>query len=94
MRTRHVVRPRLESMEDRLALSALGTPIPTAEVHVNRHALVEAHRSHEAAVHAARHAAAASHPHAAKPKTTSSSSSTGSFASSFSQFFKSAFGGL
>ncbi|MGP0067617.1 MAG: hypothetical protein ACLQGP_28980 [Isosphaeraceae bacterium] len=95
MRKRHVARPRLESMEDRLALSAMGVAAPTAEVHTTRLTRLEAHKAQEVAAQAAKHGSAAKSQSAAKPaKTTSKSSTTTSFSSAFSQFFKSAFGGL
>jgi len=95
MRKRHVARPRLESMEDRLTLSALGAATPVAEVHLTRLAKVEAHKAQETAAHAAKHDAAAKHHKAVKPtKTTAKSSPTSSFSSAVSNFFKSAFGGL
>ena len=95
MRRRHAVRPRLESMEDRLALSALGAAAPTAEVHTTRLARLEAHKAQEAAAHAAKHDVVAKHHNAVKHTTTTSkASSKSSLSNDFSQFFKSAFGGL
>jgi septal ring factor EnvC (AmiA/AmiB activator) len=95
MRKRHVIRPVLESMEVRLALSALGAVTPTAEVHTTRLAKVEAHKTQEAAAHAAKHDTTAKHHKTAKPtKTTSKTSSTSGFSSAVSNFFKSAFSGL
>ena len=96
MRMRHVSRPRLESMEDRFALSALGAAAPKAEVHTTRLARVEAHMALAAGIHAARHDATATHHHAVKHTTTPSKpTSKSSFDERlFSQFFKSTFGGL
>ncbi len=91
MRTRHVARPRLESMEDRLTLSAMGAA-PTAEVHVTRVTRLEAHKAQEVATRAAKHA---DHHHAVKHATTTSKTSSKSTSTNiFSQFFKSAFSGL
>ena len=95
MRKRHAIRPVLESMEVRLALSALGAVTPTAEVHTTRLARLEAHKAQEAAAHASKHDVVAKHHHAVKHATTPSKApSKSSLSSDFSQFFKSAFGGL
>ena len=59
MHNRRSARPRLESMEDRLALSTVSVAAPAAEVHTTRLATVEAHKAHEVAVHAAKHDLAA-----------------------------------
>ncbi len=96
MHNRHSARPRLEWMEDRLALSTLSVAAPAAEVHANRLATVEAHKAHEVAVHAAKHDSTAhhhvaTHAHSPAHKTTGTSTKLTNI---FSQFFKSAFGGL
>jgi hypothetical protein len=92
MRKRHVARPRLESMEDRLTLSAMGAAAPTAEVHATRVTRLEAHKAQEAAIRAAKHA---DHDHAVKHRTTTSKTSSKSTSTNiFTQFFKSAFSGL
>ena len=97
MYNRRSARPRLESMEDRLALSALSVAAPAAVVHSTRLAAIEAHKAHVIAVHAAKHEAAAqhhlvaTHAHAPAHKTTGSSTKLTNI---FQQFFKSAFGGL
>jgi hypothetical protein len=92
MRKRHVARPRVESMEDRIALSASGVAAPTAEVHVARTTKLEAHRAQVVAARAAKHDATTKH-HATAKHAKSSSTST-SFSSAVSSFFKSALGGL
>jgi hypothetical protein len=93
MRKRHTARPRLESMEDRLALSALGAAAPTAEVHTTRLARVEAHQAQEAAARAAKHDATVTHHHAVKHTTPPPKSSTKTSSTNiFSQFLKSTFG--
>ncbi len=96
MRKRHVARPRLESMEDRFALSVSGAhAVAAAEVHAARVSRLEAREAahdtraqHVAATkqhHAVKHAHSTTH----KPAKSKSSSTN-----IFSQFFKSAFGGL
>ena len=99
MRKRHAARPRLESMEDRLTLSALSAPASTvaAEVRAERISRLEAR---EATAHHDKHVAT-HHRHVVRNAHSTSHSTTKSKASSssssnniFSQFFKSAFAGL
>jgi hypothetical protein len=95
MRKRYAARPMLESMEDRLVLSASGAVDPTLHLHaavVAQHAQAStAQADHHATVEAARSAARAAHRHLARathsaPKKSSSSSS---LSNTFSNFFKS-----
>jgi hypothetical protein len=88
MRKRHAARPGLESMEDRLTLSALGATAPTAEVHVTRLNRLEAHKAQVAAAHATKHDAATTHHATAKHAKAKSSSTSSSFSSAVSSFFK------
>jgi hypothetical protein len=95
MRKRHVARPRLELMEDRLALSAISAhALAAAEVRADRVSKLEAKEATHATKHehnvATEHHHATKHTHSTSKSTKSNSSST----NIFSEFFKSAFSGL
>ena len=97
MRKRHAARPMMESMEDRLVLSATGAIDPTTHAHaaiVAQHAQASTARAnHHATVEAARAAARAAHRQAAKTTHTapkkSSSSTSSSLSTTWSNFIKS-----
>lgn len=98
MRKRHAARPMLESVEDRVVLSALGVLDPAAEVTAAIAGLVAhpTHASTASAKHDATNEGTRSDARAAHHQTTStahhahhSSSSSSSLTSSFSSFLKS-----
>jgi hypothetical protein len=99
MRKQHAARPVLESVEDRLVLSAAGAIAHASHAHavVASVAAQHSHASpaqatHHATTHGVRSEAATAHHHTAKtahhPQHHSSSSSS-SLTSSFSNFLKS-----
>ena len=99
MRKRHAARPVLESVEDRLVLSAFAAVAPTSHVHAAVAGLAARHphatpaqATHRATTHGARSEAATAHHHTAKPAhhpQHHSSSSSSSLTNSFSNFLKS-----
>jgi hypothetical protein len=99
MRKQHAARPMLESVEDRLALSAFAAVAPTSHVHADVASLAARHSdaspsqaTHHATTNGVRSEAATAHHHTAKtahhPQHHSSSSSS-SLTGSFSNFLKS-----
>ena len=101
MRKQHAARPVLESVENRLALSAFAAVAPTSHVHAAVAGLAGRHphaspaqATHRATTHGVRSEAATAHHQTAKAAHhphhhSSSSSSSSSLTSSFSNFLKS-----
>jgi hypothetical protein len=95
MPKRKAVRPMLESMENRLVLSAASALDPTAAIRSAITALFPAHHSRAAADHS-KSVGTAHHQHATKVTHAAhhQSSTTSSSGNNLSNFFKSVFPGL